>query len=36
MTLLGEGINLYGGGVVVGAIPEPSGALLLLLGGASA
>ena len=33
MTLLGEGINLYGGGAVVGAIPEPSSALLLLVGG---
>ena len=32
MTLLGEGINLYGGGVVVGAIPEPSSALMLLVG----
>jgi len=36
MTLLGEGINLYGGAVTVGAsvTPEPSGALLLLVGGA--
>ena len=34
MTLLGEGINLYGGAVTVGAIPEPSSALLLLAGGA--
>ena len=34
MTLLGEGINLYGGPVTVGAIPEPHSALLLLLGGA--
>ena len=32
MTLLGEGINLSGGAVVVGGIPEPSSALLLLLG----
>ena len=32
MTLLGEGINLYGGPVVVGAIPEPSAGVLLLLG----
>ena len=32
MTLLGEGINLYGGPVVVGAIPEPSAGMLLLLG----
>ena len=34
MTLLGSGINLYGGAVTVGAIPEPHSALLLLLGGA--
>ena len=34
MTLLGEGINLFGGPVTVGAIPEPSSALLLLIGGA--
>ena len=34
MTLLGEGINLSGGAVTVGAIPEPSSALLLLAGGA--
>lgn len=34
MTLLGEGINLAGGAVTVGAVPEPSGALLLLAGGA--
>ena len=32
MTLLDSGINLTGGGVVVGAIPEPSSALLLLIG----
>lgn len=32
MTLLGEGINLYGGPVIVGAIPEPSAGALLLLG----
>lgn len=32
MTLLGEGINLYGGPVVVGAVPEPSAGLLLLVG----
>ncbi len=36
MTLLGDGINLYGGPVTVGvpesAIPEPAGGLLLLLG----
>ena len=32
MTLLGEGINLYGGPVVVGAVPEPSAGLLLLFG----
>ena len=35
MTLLGSGINLYGGAVTVGAIPEPSSALLLLIGGAA-
>lgn len=34
MTLLGEGIDLYGGAVTVGAIPEPSSGLLLLAGGA--
>ena len=34
MTLLGEGINLSGGAVTVGATPEPSGTLLLLVGGA--
>ena len=34
MTLLGDGINLSGGPVTVGAIPEPSSALLLLAGGA--
>ena len=34
MTLLGSGINLEGGAVTVGAIPEPSSALLLLVGGA--
>ena len=34
MTLLDSGINLSGGGVVVGASPEPSSALLLLVGGA--
>lgn len=34
MTLLGEDINLSGGGVTVGATPEPSSALLLLVGGA--
>ena len=32
MTLLDEGINLYGGPLVVGAIPEPSAGALLLLG----
>ena len=32
MTLLDEGINLYGGPVVVGAIPEPSSAVLMLVG----
>ena len=32
MTLLGEGINLYGGPVVVGAVPEPSAAMLVMLG----
>jgi hypothetical protein len=35
MTLLGSGINLYGGAVTVGAIPEPSAALLLLVGWAA-
>ena len=34
MTLLGDGINLYGGAVVVGETPEPSSGLLLLVGGA--
>ena len=36
MTLLGEGINLYGGAVTVGesVTPKPSSALLLLVGGA--
>ena len=34
MTLLGEGINLSGGAVTVGATPEPSSAILLLVGGA--
>ena len=34
MTLLGDGINLSGGAVTVGATPEPSSALLLLVGGA--
>ena len=34
MTLLGADINLTGGAVTVGATPEPSGALLLLVGGA--
>ena len=36
MTLLGEGINLHGGVVNVGesVTPEPSAALLLLVGGA--
>ena len=34
MTLLGEGINLYGGEVIVGSIPEPHSGLLLLVGGA--
>ena len=32
MTLIDEGVNLYGGPVVVGAIPEPSAWLLLFLG----
>ena len=32
MTLLDEGINLYGGPVIVGAIPEPSAAVLVLVG----
>ena len=32
MTLLGADINLYGGAVMVGAIPEPSGGMLLLIG----
>ena len=34
MTLLGADINLTGGAVTVGATPEPSSALLLLVGGA--
>ena len=34
MTLLGADINLSGGAATVGAIPEPSSALLLLVGGA--
>ena len=34
MTLLGADINLTGGAVTVGASPEPSSALLLLVGGA--
>ena len=34
MTLLGSDINLTGGAVTVGATPEPSSALLLLVGGA--
>lgn len=34
MSLLEDGINLTGGAVTVGATPEPSGALLLLVGGA--
>ena len=34
MTLLGEGINLYGGAVTVGAVPEPAAGLLLLAGSA--
>ena len=34
MTLLGSDINLTGGAVTVGATPEPSLALLLLVGGA--
>ena len=34
MTLLGDGINLYGGAVTVGATPEPTSGLLLLVGGA--
>ena len=32
MTLLGDGINLYGGAVTVGATPEPVSGLLLLVG----
>ena len=32
MTLLGADINLYGGAVTVGATPEPSGGMLVLLG----
>ena len=36
MTLLDEGINLYGGAVTVGmSIPEPSGGILFLLGAAT-
>lgn len=34
MTLLGADINLYGGAVTVGVIPEPTGGLLLLIGAA--
>ena len=34
MTLLGEGINLSGGGVTVGAIPEPAAGLLVVVGAA--
>ena len=34
MNLLGADINLTGGAVTVGATPEPSSALLLLVGGA--
>lgn len=36
MSLLGDGINLYGGAVTVGegASPEPASGLLLLVGGA--
>ena len=34
MTLLGSGINLEGGAVTVGAIPEPCGGVLLLVGAA--
>jgi hypothetical protein len=34
MTLLGDGINLTGGAVTVGASPEPASGSLLLLGGA--
>ena len=36
MTLLGDGINLYGGAVMVGegSTPEPVSGLLLLVGGA--
>ena len=34
MTLLEDGINLTGGEVTVGVTPEPSSALLLLVGGA--
>ena len=34
MTLLGSGINLEGGAVTVGAIPEPCDGVLLLVGGA--
>ena len=32
MTLLGEGINLKGGAVMVGAIPEPSVSVLFFIG----
>ena len=32
MKLLGEGINLYGGAVTIGATPEPASGLLLLFG----
>ena len=34
MTLLGSDINLTGGAVTVGTTPEPSSAMLLLVGGA--
>ncbi len=34
MSLLGDGINLTGGAVTVGASPEPASGLLLLVGGA--
>lgn len=34
MTLLGADINLYGGAVMVGVIPEPSAGMLFLLGAA--
>ena len=35
MTLLGADINLYGGAVTVGVIPEPPGGVLFLLGAAA-